>query len=117
MPGPHRRFLEALSAMSNVRSYVTSPQAESPLKEAYNAAVLALSTFRDIHIQMVSRYIIMPARSNAPADQRLKINLATASTHLKCLSDTTPNGLFGTGGTNLIPFLKQTRDATKFATC
>lgn len=120
MPAPHKHFLEALSAMSNVRSYVTTTQAESPLKEAYNAAVLALSAFRDIHIQMVSRYIIMPARNNVPADQRSKINLATASAasaQIKCLRENNPTGLFGTGGTNLIPFLKQIRDATKSATC
>lgn len=117
MPAPHRRFLEVLSDVSNVRPYVASTQAESPVKEAYNAAVLALSTFRDVHIQMVSRYIIMPARSKVPTGQGFAINLATASTHNKCLDDTSPNGLFGTGGTNLIPFLKQTRDATKFAMC
>lgn len=117
MPAPHKRFLEALSAMSNVRSYVISTQAESPLKEAYNAAVLTLSAFRDTHIQMVSRYIIMPARNNVPADQRSKINLATTSAQIKGLSETNPTGLFGTGGTSLIPFLKQTRDATKSATC
>ncbi|KAF3394326.1 Indoleamine 2,3-dioxygenase [Penicillium rolfsii] len=119
MPAPHKRFLETLSALSNIRSYVTSPQAESPLKEAYNAAVLTLSSFRDAHIQIVSRYIIMPARSNAPVDERTpdKVNLATASAQIKGLSETNPTGLYGTGGTSLIPFLKQTRDATKSATC
>jgi indoleamine 2,3-dioxygenase len=119
MPAPHKRFLETLSALSNIRSYVTSSQAESPLKEAYNAAVLTLSSFRDAHIQIVSRYIIMPARSTVPVDQRTadKVNLATASAQIKGLSETNPTGLYGTGGTSLIPFLKQTRDATKSATC
>lgn len=119
MPAPHKRFLETLSALSNIRSYVTSTQAESPLKEAYNAAVLTLSSFRDAHIQIVSRYIIMPARNNVPVDQRTaeKVNLATASAQIKGLNETNPTGLYGTGGTSLIPFLKQTRDATKSATC
>ncbi|KAJ5364503.1 Indoleamine 2-3-dioxygenase [Penicillium cataractarum] len=119
MPAPHKRFLETLSALSNVRSYVTSTQAESPLKEAYNAAVLTLSAFRDAHIQIVSRYIIMPARSNVPVETGStdKVNLATASAQIKGLSETNPTGLYGTGGTSLIPFLKQTRDATKSATC
>ncbi|KAJ5168997.1 Indoleamine 2-3-dioxygenase [Penicillium canariense] len=119
MPAPHKRFLETLSALSNVRPYVASTQADSPLKEAFNAAVLSLSSFRDTHIQIVSRYIIMPARSNAPVEQPLreKVNLATASTQVKGLSEANPTGLYGTGGTNLIPFLKQTRDTTKSATC
>lgn len=119
MPAPHKRFLETLSALSNVRSYVTSTQTESPLKEAYNAAVLTLSAFRDAHIQIVSRYIIMPARTNVPVETGTmeKVNLATASAQIKGLSETNPTGLYGTGGTSLIPFLKQTRDATKSATC
>lgn len=115
MPAPHRRFLEHLSALSTVRAYVMSSRAESPVREAYNAAVLTLSSFRDTHIQIVSRYIIMPARSQTPVNDR--VNLATASAQVKDLGETNATGLYGTGGTNLIPFLKQTRDTTKDSTC
>lgn len=115
MPAPHSRFLEALTKLSNVRSFVASAGSNSPLKEAYNAAVMALSSFRDTHIQIVSRYIIMPARSRAQRKQDAdKVNLATASSGQDERNST---GLYGTGGTSLIPFLKQTRDATKNAAC
>jgi indoleamine 2,3-dioxygenase len=36
---------------------------------------------------------------------------------MKGLDDKNATGLYGTGGTSLIPFLKQTRDDTKAATC
>lgn len=121
MPASHKRFLEALSSLSNIRPFVNSPQVDSSLKEAYNAAVLALTSFRDAHIQMVSRYIIVPARKQIPPDLKVKsgdtINLATASAQAKGSSETNSMGLSGTGGTSLIPFLKHTRDTTKSATC
>lgn len=115
MPAPHRRFLETLSELSNVRRCVTSTQADSGVKEAFNAAVMALTSFRDTHLQIVSRYIIMPARSGAANGQENgKVNLATVSSVHNQGND---KGLSGTGGTSLIPFLKQTRDTTKSTAC
>lgn len=115
MPAPHSRFLERLSELSNVRSFVTSAQADSEVKEAFNAAVMALTSFRDTHVQIVSRYIIMPARSGATGQQdNDKVNLATASSGQ---DERNASGLYGTGGTSLIPFLKQTRDTTKSTAC
>ncbi|KAF7715133.1 Uncharacterized protein PECH_007441 [Penicillium ucsense] len=119
MPAPHKRFLEALSALSNVRSFVMTTAAGSSLREAYNAAVMALTSFRDAHIQMVSRYIILPARNCPPRETKATdtVNLATASAQVDGLSESNATGLYGTGGTSLIPFLKNTRDTTKSATC
>lgn len=115
MPAPHSRFLETLTKLANIRPYVASAQSDSALKEAYNAAVMALASFRDTHIQIVSRYIIVPARSRAASQQNTEmVNLATASSGL---DDENPTGLYGTGGTSLVPFLKQTRDTTKNAAC
>lgn len=117
MPDPHRCFLATLSNLANVRSVVLASDLTSPLKEAYNAAVMTLSAFRDVHIQMVSRYIIMPARNSARGETHGdKVNLATASSQ-NGASAANANGLAGTGGTSLIPFLRQTRDTTKDATC
>lgn len=117
MPAPHRRFLEALSNLSNIRPCVLSALAESPLKEAYNAAVLSLSSFRDTHIQIVSRYIIMNARKSAPVQPSSgRVNLATVNSQGRGLQEQKLSELYGTGGTSLIPFLKQTRDVTKSAT-
>ncbi|KAJ5093335.1 Indoleamine 2-3-dioxygenase [Penicillium angulare] len=117
MPAPHKRFLETLSHISNIRTYVMSPQTEPTLKEAYNAACLMLGSFRDTHIQIVSRYIIMPSRRGPPQQQtKERVNLASASVQVEEVNEKS-SGLNGTGGTSLIPFLKQTRDTTKDATC
>ncbi|PYH96775.1 indoleamine 2,3-dioxygenase [Aspergillus ellipticus CBS 707.79] len=113
MPGPHRRFLEMLTHTSNVRNYAMSHKADSPLRDAYNAAVMSLGGFRDRHVRMVTRYIIMAARI-PPPNQTSQVNLATTTSTLMDNShDKVAEGVRGTGGTDLIPFLKQTRDTTK----
>ena len=117
MPGSHRRFLEVLTHYSNIRSFVMSSPNEQSLKEAYNAACLTLSAFRDTHMKIVSRYIVLAARRGTPKTQSSEnVNLATASAQVDGLNDENPSGLYGTGGTALMPFLKQTRDTTKDAT-
>jgi indoleamine 2,3-dioxygenase len=171
MPGPHRRFLEYVAQIANIRSYAMSLPAVSGVRQAYNAAVMTLASFRDKHIQIVARYVIAPARqrqhhqdhyqvnpneeeeeaespSNPPSlsppglKNGNRINLATAT--LQSLSssaspavspissgseimtkdadaaspqnqENTKTLFYGTGGTALIPFLKQTRDETKAA--
>lgn len=116
MPGPHRRFLEMLGRIAYIRPYAMSHKAESSVRDAYNTAVMALGRFRDTHIQIVTRYIIMAARMAPPADVPVQINLASATTdQVKVSQEKVTEGLAGTGGTDLIPFLKQTRDTTKAA--
>jgi indoleamine 2,3-dioxygenase len=113
MPGPHRRFLESLTAISNVRTYIQASAGKSTEKEAYNAAVNELKAFRDTHIQMVTRYIVMAAKQPKPLQQDTgKVNLATASQAAE-----NKHHLAGTGGTDLIPFLKRTRDTVQEAKC
>lgn len=96
MPGPHRRFLEDLSLVSNLCDFVSSYPSTlegRTLKEAYDACLAGLRRFREIHIAIVSRYILMPARK------------AT-------VKKPNPGAETGTGGTQLIPFLKQVREET-----
>lgn len=110
MPGPHRRFLERLGRQCNIRAYAMNHKTDSPVRDAYNAAVMALSSFRDIHLRLVSRYIILAARKQTDAtEQPGQVNLATAT------SRGSKESFNGTGGTDLIPFLKETRDTTKAA--
>ncbi|KAG2414981.1 hypothetical protein HFD88_006170 [Aspergillus terreus] len=116
MPGPHRRFLEMLARIAYIRPYAMSHIVGSPVRDAYNTAVMSLGRFRDTHIQIVTRYIIMAAKTAPPKDVPVQVNLASASTeHVKHSKEDVTGGLHGTGGTDLIPFLKQTRDATKAA--
>lgn len=122
MPAPHREFLAQVERLSNVRDYASRSGASAELLTAYNDAVTALTTLRNIHIQIVARYIVMPSRS-PPAPHivtRKGKNLATA-----CSSKQTgkpdenasaTRQLHGTGGTSVMPFLKRTRDETSKAT-
>ncbi|KAM4065914.1 indoleamine 2,3-dioxygenase [Hirsutella rhossiliensis] len=115
MPGSHARFLDDVSRVANIRQYVESHPDDSDLCLAYDACLAMLSAFRDKHIAIVTRYIINPSReararsrsrSREPA-ARKRLNLATASSNPK-----RDRSQKGTGGTALIPFLKQARDET-----
>lgn len=114
MPGPHARFLRDVEAIANIRDYVGCHQKNSDLVTAYNEAVASLSGFRDKHIQLVTRYIILPSRKGKPQQQSDRKNLATSSTALIAGKHSVQE-LVGTGGTKLIPFLGTSRDETREA--
>ncbi|KAI9734621.1 MAG: hypothetical protein M1834_002222 [Cirrosporium novae-zelandiae] len=118
MPGKHRNFLQYVTSVANIRSYIESRPSNRDLKEAYNATVEMLGTFRNQHIQIVTRYIILPSRKSLEEQSRRQ-NIASASSRKKLLSkeseEPPSQDLHGTGGTMLIPFLKQTRNETKDA--
>ena len=118
MPGPHRRFLEDVTKVANIRDYVEAHTNNRELTVAYDACLAMLRAFRDKHINIVSRYIIIKSResrsisrSKSPVVERRKIDIATAS-HQDKNDPSNKKKLKGTGGTALIPFLKQARDET-----
>jgi indoleamine 2,3-dioxygenase len=115
MPGPHARFLEDVETIANIRSYVESHQEDDALLSAFNNAVAALSTFRDKHIALVTRYIIIPSRMGKPAGAIKRRDIATLSTKM-AQEEPHTRELVGTGGTKLIPFLRTSRDETIEAT-
>lgn len=120
MPGPHRRFLEHVSNVANIREYVESHRSDPSLTIAYDACLAMLRSLRDKHIQMVSRYIIVKSRESRSHSRSLspraappRMNLAnTTNRHPSDGSSPGSRKLRGTGGTALIPFLKQARDET-----
>ncbi|MCJ1272309.1 hypothetical protein MMC21_000095 [Puttea exsequens] len=125
MPGPHRRFLNDVSSVANIREYVASHKKDRALSLAYDACLAMLRSLRDKHIQLVSRYIVVKsresqshARSLSPRPetnhQTQPLNLATATASKPSENGNQPASkkLRGTGGTALIPFLKQARDET-----
>lgn len=85
MPGPHRRFLEYLGKITNIRPYAMSLPASSDVRQAYNAVVMKLGGFRDKHIQIVTRYVINPAKqsrmrqNNQAVAGTQRVNLASAT--------------------------------------
>lgn len=125
MPGPHRRFLEHMITVANIRDFVESNLQDVALSSAYDQCLSALSSFRDRHLQIVSRYIVIMAQ-----ESKRKAAAAAAVAELKTPSppvvkeekkeralglaraEPGPSGLTGTGGTKLMPFLKQSRDET-----
>ncbi|KAB8216494.1 Indoleamine 2,3-dioxygenase [Aspergillus novoparasiticus] len=115
MPGPHRRFLEHVSTVANIREYVEARRSDKALCIAYDACLSMLRTLRDKHIQMVSRYIIIPSRDakgRAPRSSSPRRHASTTNLANTRHSDGKNKKLRGTGGTALIPFLKQARDET-----
>jgi indoleamine 2,3-dioxygenase len=111
MPGPHARFLEDVEATANIRSYVDSHKDDAELVTAFDQAVKALTDFRNLHIALVTRYIIIPSRSGQPTNGTIRKDIASASTQIASVNAKTQE-LVGTGGTKLIPFLRTSRDET-----
>lgn len=126
MPGPHRKFLQAVESVANIREYIESHRSNAQLCIAYDACLAMLRALRDKHIQMVSRYIIVKSRESRSMSRTRHHNPSAipasrgqgiASVKYDASGgkkDDTSGGkrLRGTGGTALIPFLRQARDET-----
>lgn len=118
MPGAHRRFLEDVTKVANIRDYVEAHRNDRQLTVAFDACLAMLRAFRDKHINIVTRFIVLKSResrslsrSKSPVAERRKVDIATASRQNKD-DPTGKKNLKGTGGTALLPFLKQARDET-----
>jgi indoleamine 2,3-dioxygenase len=103
MAGSHRNFLTDVQAVANVKAFVQKQQADSELFAAYKGCVDMLKAFREKHISIVSRYIVLPSKS--PENK--------SPTSVMESKDSGDADVTGTGGTALIPFLKQMRDETQ----
>ncbi|KAF9981155.1 hypothetical protein BGZ75_007589 [Mortierella antarctica] len=157
MPGPHRNFLTQLKEVADIRKHVTDkasgdrtdPQVEK-LIMIFDECVHQIKVFRDVHIQMVTLYIVMPANRgpsvshsgfgppphaqnsaevNGKQDREPVVSSAkgfskrSSILYPREVNFGAPHGLAkkleegndvvrGTGGTDLIPFLRQSRDET-----
>lgn len=114
MPKEHRRFLQWLGewAPGGARGVVMAAGEKgvgiAECREAFGAATGALAEFRGRHLRMVTRYIVVPARRAAMGHGAgVARNLASRPSEGKGV-----DGLTGTGGTALLPFLKEARDET-----
>ncbi|KAI3403572.1 BNA2 [Candida oxycetoniae] len=105
MPQQHRELLEALEPYSRTIRETVDSKKDPALTLAFDACLAMLKSFRDKHIQIVTRYVVLQAK---------KINNMGSGTTLRSgLARKKQNGEEkGTGGTSLLPFLKQCRDET-----
>jgi indoleamine 2,3-dioxygenase len=106
MPRHHRNFLRHLSADPHpVRMLLERGTPNAELLDAYNSAVFSVKEFRDAHLKIVAIYIIGPAskerKQREDADVREEVARKDGKRVLK-----------GTGGTDLVRFLKGVRDKT-----
>jgi indoleamine 2,3-dioxygenase len=149
MPGKFRDYLKQLEQAPSVRDYLTrggSPTGINPERwercaSEYNACVHELKVFRDRHIQIVTRYIIMQAQRAKQTGQDSVVGQGyhgmgpSARDVIKFGNDPLVSndglgelpkaispvgdahepgaGSRGTGGTDIMPFLKQSRDETQ----
>ena len=115
MPRQHREFLERVQMVSNIRKYVEQRPDNKELTEAYNACIFALTQFRNVHMAVVARYIVnmrsKPVEWVRGGETSQGMNIAVASSN----DDEGKDSLRGTGGSDLLAFLKQTRDETAAA--
>ncbi|XP_074065083.1 indoleamine 2,3-dioxygenase 1 [Macrotis lagotis] len=96
MPSSHKDFLETISLSSpSVREFIISSQ-DTRLREAYNKCITVLGNLRSYHLQVVTKYIIIPSKKQNDSNEE-------------------ESSARGTGGTNLMIFLKSVRDTTMAA--
>ena len=105
MPGIHRQFLEELGRLPNIGEYVEKRKDDVKLQAAYDACLQALRSWRTKHIAVVSTYIVRPSRGVEERSKGDSNGVALEPTGFD-------EELKGTGGSSLIPFLKQSRDET-----
>ncbi|KAF9534036.1 Indoleamine 2,3-dioxygenase [Crepidotus variabilis] len=110
MPRNHRLFLDHLKANPRPLRIFVMEKNDVELTDVYNKAVVALKEFRDAHMIIATLYILGPARRAAKlaADRRAGSEDSTSNRDTKM--DT--QGVKGTGGTDLVRFLKDTRART-----
>ncbi|XP_059765315.1 indoleamine 2,3-dioxygenase 1 [Balaenoptera ricei] len=97
MPSAHQNFLRSLESGPSVRKFVLS-KGDATLQEIYNECVQAMVSLRDYHLQIVVKYIVIPASRPSKKKQTSKEPSEPESK--------------GTGGTDIMGFLKTVRRKT-----
>ncbi|XP_034376765.1 indoleamine 2,3-dioxygenase 1 [Arvicanthis niloticus] len=100
MPPAHRNFLFSLESAPPVREFVISRQNEN-LKKAYNECVNGLVSVRKFHLTIVDTYIVKPSKQK-PMDGHKSEEPSNVESR-------------GTGGTDVMNFLKSVKDTTEKA--
>ncbi|XP_008142081.1 indoleamine 2,3-dioxygenase 1 [Eptesicus fuscus] len=97
MPPAHQKFLHSLESKPSVREFVLS-EGDDNLQAIYNNCVDAMVSLRNYHLKIVTRYIVIPASQSKKTQPSEEPSEAVNK---------------GTGGTDVMKFLKSVRDTTK----
>uniref|UniRef100_A0A1A8USS9 Indoleamine 2,3-dioxygenase 1 n=1 Tax=Nothobranchius furzeri TaxID=105023 RepID=A0A1A8USS9_NOTFU len=101
MPPAHRQLIETLSVCRSLRDFVIK-SSSSDLYQAYNSCVSALADLRSYHLNTVAKYVIVPGNQVRSMGCPLRgVGSALNTT--------------GTGGSNVMVFLKSVRNTTQKA--
>lgn len=107
MPPAHKQLIQDISLQPSPRSFVQE-QANERLNQAFQLCVTKLLALRSYHINVVSRYITVPAaRARQLRTQGQASEGETVSRAPTALEER------GTGGSGLMSFLKTVRDRTR----
>ncbi|XP_007455547.1 PREDICTED: indoleamine 2,3-dioxygenase 1 [Lipotes vexillifer] len=97
MPSAHQKFLHLLESCPSVRKFVLS-KGDATLQQIYNECVQAMVSLRNYHLQIVTKYIVIPA--------------SHASNRKQTPEEPSESKSKGTGGTDFMDFLKTVRSTT-----
>ncbi|KAM4576831.1 indoleamine 2,3-dioxygenase 1 [Odontesthes bonariensis] len=107
MPPAHKQLIQDISSQPSLRRFVHQ-QASEHLNQAYHFCVSKLLALRSYHINVVSRFITVPAaRARQLREQSQNLDGETISRAPTALEER------GTGGSGIMIFLKTVRDQTK----
>ncbi|KAF2863662.1 Indoleamine 2,3-dioxygenase [Piedraia hortae CBS 480.64] len=112
MPRQHARFLTDMENSANIRPYVQTHPTNRALSVAFDTSVAMLSAFRSKHLQIASRYIVIPSQIHNKQPNPRPIGPARPLTPRSEIISQDVASLRGTGGTSLMSFLRQARDET-----
>ncbi|XP_071780767.1 indoleamine 2,3-dioxygenase 1 [Centroberyx gerrardi] len=109
MPPAHKQLIHDISLQPSLKSFVHQ-RASERLSQAFQLCVTKLLAFRSYHINVVSRFVTVPAararqlRSQGQASEGETISRAPTALEER-----------GTGGSGIMTFLKTVRDQTRDA--
>lgn len=106
MPATHQNYLEYLA--ESPRPIRDVARQSAVVREAYNAAVMALKRFRDSHVRIACLYIVSMSKTDRKSRNACPVMAAMSKEQGRA-------PVRGTGGTELSVLLKAGRDATRRA--
>ncbi|XP_033474849.1 indoleamine 2,3-dioxygenase 1 isoform X2 [Epinephelus lanceolatus] len=109
MPPAHKQLIQDISLQPSLKSFVLQ-QASEQLNQAYQHCVTKLVALRNYHLNVVSRFITVPAaRARQLRNQSQEVEGDIISRAPTALEER------GTGGSGIMTFLKTVRNQTKDA--